>query len=152
VSDEQSSGFETFIGFFVLLCFDGLLTLVFRACAWPVAFGIALAVFVGLFLIGLGALFTSDEPVVILSQLPDDLREPLRPFTRRGAETLRASEIRQFYRASAELIEDRTNLARHQAELVNATTGLELATAVADFLNHMSPEERALLEYHRRDR
>jgi hypothetical protein len=92
------------------------------------------------------------EPVVILSQLPDELREPLQPFVRRGVEYLTVGQVRRFYAACGDLMQDRARLYRHQAELTNAVTAYQLATAMADFVRQLSPEDRAVLEFRRRDR
>ena len=93
-----------------------------------------------------------DEPVVILSQLPEELREPLQPFVRRGTDRLPVSEIRRFYAAAGELMEDRAQLFRHQAELTNAATAQQLAIAMADFVNSLPEEDRAVLQIERQRR
>jgi hypothetical protein len=92
------------------------------------------------------------EPVVILAQLPEELRAPLQPFVRRGTECLTVSEIRRFYAAGGELMEDRAKLFSHQTELMNAASAYQLATAMAEFVNSLSAEDRALLQIqqHRR--
>jgi hypothetical protein len=128
-----------------------LLALLFRALGWPVLFGVTLGALALFTVLWIFTLLTPREPVVILSQLPDELREPLEPFIRRGTEKLAVSEIRRFYRAAGELMEDRAELARHQADLINAATAYQLAASMAEFVNGLSAEERALQEYRRQD-
>ena len=151
MTEDRSDGLSIEDVPFIALCVltaAGVLLVVFGSPGVLKVLG-ALVATLGAFAI-IAAAVTSSEPVVILSQLPDELREPLRPFIRRGREELTVSEVRQFYRAAGELMQDRAELFRHQAELVNATSGFELATALAQFIEGLSVEDRALLQHQQR--
>jgi hypothetical protein len=150
--DHESASPTNFaVGLLTLIALDGLLALVLHLrLHWPLLSAAIVPLIAIIALVTLVGVLVPEEPVVILSQLPDDLREPLEPFIKRGRETLTVPEIRQFYRAAAELMEERTDLAHHQAALINSMTALELATAIAEFVNSLAPEERSLLEYRRR--
>ena len=82
--------------------FPGVLALLFRILNADILFGSMLALFLFLVVMGIILMLDPDEPVVILSQLPDELRQPLQPFVRRGVDRLPVSEIRSFYRAAGE--------------------------------------------------
>ncbi len=142
-SDDDVGGFLIILGMLGLV---GLFAWLCLKLNWPMYFGGSVVLFVFVALVLVVGFLPSSEPVVILSQLPDDLREPLMPFVRRGTQQLTVSQIRRFYRAAGELMEERADLARHQADLINASSALQLASAMADFVRDLSSEDRALLQ------